>query len=159
MQKQINLILFVLLALNICGTSYLIIKNNPQKQANELISFENNDGLKKLVEAAVLEYNKKNFNGVYSLFDASAKIQMSDTDTIKALEEMSKFSGRVVDYVYAGSAKAGFISGKNYYTVKYHAKFEGGTIEKSRGELSVTFADSGSEKKLYYFGVNANFSK
>jgi hypothetical protein len=158
MQKRINFILFALLALNICATTYLIYRNETAKQSIDSISFENDESLKNLVEKAVLEYNKKNFRGVYNLFDELAKAQMNDADTIKALEGLSKFSGKIVGYVHASSVKTGFKSGKNFYTVKYHAKFEGGTIEKSRGELSVTFTDTGTDKKLYYFGVNANFS-
>ncbi len=158
-QKRINFLLFALLSLNICATCYLIYKNQATKSAAAVISFENDTALKKLVKNAVFEYNKKNFVAVYNLFDDQAKIQMNDVETIKSFESLSKFSGKITDYVHASSENSGFTAGKNFYTVNYHAKFEGGTIEKGRGELKVTFTDSGSEKKLYYFGLNANLSK
>jgi hypothetical protein len=158
-QKKINYILFALLLLNISITCYLVYRNQTSAPSTESISFEKDEGLRKLVEKAVFEYNNKNFIAVYNLFDDQAKIQMSDVETSKSFESLSKFSGRIADYVYTSSEKAGFKSGKNFYTVKYHAKFEGGTFEKGRGELKVTFTDSGAEKKLYFFGLNANLSK
>jgi hypothetical protein len=158
-QKKINGVIFAVLFLNICATFYLIYKNQSPKSTAETISFKNDAALKKLVENAVSEYNNKNFIGVYNLFDEEAKIKMSDVESIESFKKLSKFSGNIIDYVYASSEKAGFQAGRNFYTVRYDAKFEGGSIEKGRGELKVTFADSGSEKRLYYFGLNANLSK
>lgn len=151
-------IVISLLLINVAATGYLAfsIATNSQRQIASPAGAAYQvakDKAQALAKAVIERYNANDVVGLYSQFDALARMQFTQDKLADSVQKLHSLAGNVDDFAYSHTEAAGKRDGKEFLTLHYKVRLSGGVSPS--GEMKLTVIQEGDKLGLFGFFVNA----
>ncbi len=149
-------LVIVLLVINIAATGYLVFSGfsgnrDTRTQTVNTKSKVTKDKAMALAKVVIDKYNANDAVGLYSQFDALAKMQFTQEQLTESVQKLNTLMGKVDDFTYSHAEPSGKQAGKEFLTLFYKARLSGGTF--TSGEVKLNVAIDVDDLALFGFFI------
>jgi hypothetical protein len=151
-----NVVIIMLLVANLGLSAYTAFRPLPATNAGSpdvaVTTAIKEQEANKIAATVIAEYNAKNIQALYELFDPLAKAQFTKQQFESQMEKLSSVLGHVDNCAYSHATSEGNHNGRDYYVLHYKVGLSGGPF--SSGDLTISVSRTPNGLGLFGFFIN-----
>jgi alcohol dehydrogenase YqhD (iron-dependent ADH family) len=161
MNKYSNVLLniiFVLVILNLGLTGLVLVKQmtDHAPATNDRMEKIESPASQALGETVSSMYNLQDYQGLYDLFDAKAKIKISQQQLQKQLKKLFQIFGEIEQSEFVSAEKIGEKGDEFYYNLLFNIRVN--EISKRSSKLTLVVVKKAKKVSLYGVRINASLA-